>query len=146
MTLRTRMVLMVTVLLVFALGAATAALTWTARQSMLAQTEDDGWVIAASLARSVAVTNEIPREVEDAFGERMIDEATILAHLVADAERAGMNPDKLTSQLREITQGTALDEIWITDSSGHAYLHSEPNVDFTFSPDAEKQPQSSAAS
>jgi phosphoserine phosphatase RsbU/P len=34
-----------------------------------------------------------------------------------------------------------LDEIWITDEKGHAYLRNITEINFTFSPDQEKQPQ-----
>ena len=34
-----------------------------------------------------------------------------------------------------------LDEIWITDEKGHAYLRNIAEVDFTFSPDPKQQPQ-----
>jgi phosphoserine phosphatase RsbU/P len=37
-----------------------------------------------------------------------------------------------------------LDEIWITDEKGHAYLRNITEIDFTFSPDREKQPQAHA--
>jgi sigma-B regulation protein RsbU (phosphoserine phosphatase) len=37
-----------------------------------------------------------------------------------------------------------LDEIWITDEKGHAYLRNIADVDFTFSPDPKQQPQAHA--
>jgi sigma-B regulation protein RsbU (phosphoserine phosphatase) len=37
-----------------------------------------------------------------------------------------------------------LDEIWITDEKGHAYLRNITEIDFTFSPDREQQPQAHA--
>jgi hypothetical protein len=43
--------------------------------------------------------------------------------------------------LKEIADNTVLDEIWITDSKGHAYLRNNTEVDFSFSPDRERQPQ-----
>ena len=34
-----------------------------------------------------------------------------------------------------------LDEIWITDEKGHAYLRNISEIDFTFSPNPKQQPQ-----
>jgi hypothetical protein len=45
--------------------------------------------------------------------------------------------------LNEIAKKSAIQEFWITDSSGHVYL-TNTGVDFTFTPDAAKQPQASA--
>ena len=45
--------------------------------------------------------------------------------------------------LKGVAEKSAVQEFWITDPSGHAYL-TNTGVDFTFSPDAAKQPQASA--
>jgi hypothetical protein len=45
--------------------------------------------------------------------------------------------------LKGIAAKSAVEEFWITDSAGHAYL-TNTGIDFTFSPDAVKQPQASA--
>jgi hypothetical protein len=141
MTLQTRMLLMVTFLLVGAVLATAMVLTWTARQSLLEQTQADGIVIARLLAHSAGFADRVPRDVEDAIGEQMIVEATIAAHLVAIAEAAGMSPDEINAHLVDITASTALDEFWITDEVGHAYLRSRLEIDFTFDADPAKQPQ-----
>ena len=142
MTLRTRTLLMVTLLLVVAVFAVASALALTSRQSLLAQTEADGVIIARLLARSAGFAYQIPRDVEDAIGEQMIVEATIASHLVSIAEEnAGLSPEEINSHLEAITAETALDEFWITDETGHAYLRNMQAIEFTFSPDPEEQPQ-----
>jgi hypothetical protein len=45
--------------------------------------------------------------------------------------------------LKRIAEKSAIQEFWITDSAGHAYL-TNTGVDFTFSSDRAKQPQASA--
>ena len=45
--------------------------------------------------------------------------------------------------LTDIAANSAIEEFWITDGAGHAYL-TNTGVDFTFSRDAAKQPQASA--
>ena len=70
MTLQTRTLLLVTFLLVVTVLATASVITWTTRQSLLAQTEADGVVIAQLLARSARFADQVPRSVEDAIGER----------------------------------------------------------------------------
>ena len=54
-----------------------------------------------------------------------------------------MTTDAIDAILKEIGAKSAVEEFWITDSAGHAYL-TNTGIDFTFSPDAAKQPQASA--
>jgi len=140
MSLRKRVLLMVTILLALAVLATALALTWTARQALLQQMEADGMVIAQLLARSAAFAVQVPGDVEAAIGEQMVVEATIAAHLVAIAEQMGMSTEEINAHLEQITHDSTLDEFWITDESGHAYL-TNVDVDFTFSADEAEQPQ-----
>jgi len=54
-----------------------------------------------------------------------------------------MTPEAINAALKDIAGKSAIEEFWITDSSGHAYL-TNTGIDFTFSADAAKQPQASA--
>jgi hypothetical protein len=54
-----------------------------------------------------------------------------------------MKVDAINAVLKDIAEKSAIEEFWITDSSGHAYL-TNTGIDFTFSSDATKQPQASA--
>jgi len=140
-TFRARTVLMVTALLVGAVLASTAVLTWTSREALLTEAEIQGGLLARLLALSARFADEVTSEVEGAIGQQMIVEATIAAHLVALAEAAGVPPQRINAHLRDIARDTVLSELWITDEKGHAYLRNQPDVDFTFSPDPKKQPQ-----
>jgi branched-subunit amino acid ABC-type transport system permease component len=62
------------------------------------------------------------------------------AHFVALAEKAGMTRDAINTILKSVAERSAIQEFWITDSAGHAYL-TNTGVDFTFSPDAAKEPK-----
>ena len=53
----------------------------------------------------------------------------------------GVGAKEINRRLKQIANDTTLDEIWITDEKGHAYLRNIAEVDFTFSPDREKQPK-----
>src|SRR5262245_37760490 len=66
--------------------------------------------------------------------------ARIVAHFVDAAEKAKFSPDEINRRLRQLAETTVLDEFWITDEKGHAYLRNI-DVDFTFSPSALEQPQ-----
>jgi adenylate cyclase len=80
---------------------------------------------------------------EDIIARHMVGEALLAAEFVAQAEKSGMTPGEITAVLKDIAKKSAIQEFWITDSSGHAYL-TNTGVDFTFSPDPAKQPQASA--
>jgi phosphoserine phosphatase RsbU/P len=140
-TIRTQTLLMVTLLLVAAVLATAGVVGWSSRRALLAETEAQGLVIARLLARSAAFGAHVMSDVENAIGDQMVVEATIAAHLVAVGEAAGVSSQEINRRLKQIADDTVLDEIWITDEKGHAYLRNITEIDFTFSPDPEKQPQ-----
>lgn len=82
-------------------------------------------------------------DVEDIVAQHMVGEALLAAHLVAIAETAGMSPDAIRAILEDVAAKSAIDEFWITDQSGRAYLTNQ-DVEFTFVNDREEQPQASA--
>jgi adenylate cyclase len=134
-TIRTQTLLIVTVLLVAAVLATAGVLGWRARQAVLAETEAQGLVIARLLSRGAAFGAGVMNDVEAAIGEQMVVEAKMAAHLVAVGEAAGLSTEEINRRLKQIADDTVLDEIWITDEKGHAYLRNIADVDFTFSPD-----------
>lgn len=144
MKFTTRLVLLVTVLTVSATLVTAALLTWTTRRAIITEAEASGEKVARLLARSASLASSIPTEVESILAQEMVAQATILGHFVEAAERASMPTDEINRRLKSITDGTTLDEIWITDDKGHAYLHSMPDVDFTFSNSPQMQPQAYA--
>jgi uncharacterized protein YfiM (DUF2279 family) len=82
-------------------------------------------------------------ECDDLIARHMIGEAMLAAQFVAVAEKAGMTPAQINGGLSTVAGSSAIEEFWITDSAGHAYL-TNTGIDFTFSPDPTKQPQASA--
>jgi hypothetical protein len=101
--------------------------------------------LTAALALLLAFCSTSPKaraDCEDVLAQHMVGEALLTAHLVAQAEKAGMQPAQIKGILQSISKQSAIEEFWITDSSGHAYL-TNTGVDFTFSPDPAKQPQAS---
>jgi hypothetical protein len=88
-------------------------------------------------------TSSRAAECADLIARHMIGQAMLAAQFVAVAEKAGMTPAQINSVLNTVTGSSAIEEFWITDSAGHAYL-TNTGIDFTFSPDPGKQPQASA--
>jgi hypothetical protein len=80
---------------------------------------------------------------EDTIARHMVGEAMLAAQFVAAAEKNGMSADAINAVLKDIAGKSAIEEFWITDSSGRAYL-TNTGVDFSFSADTKKQPQASA--
>jgi P2-related tail formation protein len=77
------------------------------------------------------------------IARHMVGEAMLAAQFVAVAEKNGMTASAINAVLKDIGDNSAIQEFWITDSSGHAYL-TNTGIDFTFSADPAKQPQASA--
>jgi len=63
--------------------------------------------------------------------------------LVAVAEKAGMGPEAIKAILKDVAERSVIDEFWITDERGRAYLTNE-DVAFTFAKDPKEQPQAFA--
>jgi adenylate cyclase len=142
MRYRTRLVLLVTGLLASAVVIISALLAWNTRNALLTSAEASGQM-GNLLARSAGLANEIPNEFEEMLGAQMVAEARITALFVDAAEKAGFQPEEINRQLRQLADTTVLDEFWITDEKGRAYLRNI-DVNFTFSPSALEQPQAYA--
>ena len=80
---------------------------------------------------------------EQIVARHMVGEALLAAHLVAIAEQAGMTSAEINGILKDVAERSAIDEFWITDQQGRAYLTNQ-DLEFTFSPDPAQQPQASA--
>jgi len=90
----------------------------------------------------------IAKELDKMLDRQMTGQARIAAHLVAAAEAAGNNPEQVIRILDEVVAFTVLDELWITDEKGFAYLTTVRDeegklIPFSFNPDPEVQPQAS---
>lgn len=94
-------------------------------------------IVQVGINADELVTNS---NIETEVGKHMVVEALIAAHLADVAEKAGLTTSEINSHLRIIASGTVLDEFWITDSQGHAYLRNA-DFDFTFNQDRNIQPQ-----
>ncbi len=101
-----------------------------------------GWILPP-LFLLAAASSSRAAGCEDKISRHMVGEAMLAAQFVAAAERNGMTTTGIDEILKDIANKSAIQEFWITDPSGHAYL-TNTGIDFTFSSDAKKQPQASA--
>ena len=90
----------------------------------------------------------VARTLDAMLDGQMTAQARIAAHLVAAAEAAGHDSAHVIETLDAIAANTVLDEIWITDEQGFAYLTNVRDetgvlVPFQFNPDPAVQPQAS---
>jgi hypothetical protein len=79
-------------------------------------------------------------DCEDTVARHMVGQALLAAQFVALAERVGMTPGEINAILKNISERSAKQEFWITDTQGRAYL-TNTEVAFTFSSNSAKQPR-----
>lgn len=144
MNFRNRLILFLTSLIVTVVIFTASVLGWHARQLMLQEAEQDGELIAQLLARSAGAAEQIPIKVEALLSDQMLAQAHILAEFVATAEASLMPKEQLRERLESLVEKSVIEEIWITDSFGKAYLSSTGVYDFIFNPDPNEQPQAFA--
>lgn len=140
-SLRARTFTFISVVLAIAIGATVVAMALNARDTLLKQMERDVNVLAQVLARTISVSQQMPDQMEELMGQGMQATAAVLSHYVAAAEKAGEPPSAIRQVLQQIIDNNLIDEIWVTDSKGHAYLNVPLGADFTFSSDAKLHPQ-----
>ena len=92
---------------------------------------------------------DVARALDAMLDDQMTGQARIAAHVVAAAEAAGHDAAQVIDALSTVAAATVLDEFWVTDEEGVAYLTnvrgtSGGMVSFRFNPDPAVQPQASA--
>ena len=92
---------------------------------------------------------DVARALDAMLDDQMTGQARIAAHVVAAAEAAGHDAAQVIDALSTVAAATVLDEFWVTDEEGVAYLTnvrgtSGEMVSFRFDPDPAVQPQASA--
>ena len=81
---------------------------------------------------------------EAILNDHMLAEATLTAHLVDVALKAGYSTDEVNDLLREIATKTAISEFWISDATGQVVYTNVPDIEFSFGTDPSKNDQSAA--
>lgn len=94
--------------------------------------------MAAAMAGGIAlggVAMTKGQSVHDAVSRHMVAEATLAAHFVDAAVKAGMGRDAINAVLRRIADETVISEFWVTDENGEIAFTNVEGVDFTFPTD-----------
>lgn len=91
-------------------------------------------VAALALLGGIAMGNR-QTGADDAVSRHMVAEATLAAHFVDAALRAGMDRDAINAVLRRIADETVISEFWVSDQNGEIAFTNVEGVDFTFPAD-----------
>lgn len=135
MTFERRILLLVAALLVLAVAAPSAVLTWGSHGALLDRTRAEAERAAGRLAHAAALARIVPAEAEAAVAEQIVAQAALAAQYAASAEAAKLPVKAVVDRLKAVADTTALKDILITDSRGKVVLGSTPGLDFTFAPD-----------
>lgn len=140
MTFERRILLLVAALLVLAVAATSAALTWGARGALLDRTRIEAERAAGRLAHAAALARSVPAEAEAAVAEQMVAQATLAAQFAAAVDAGKLPVKAVADRLKAVADTTVLSDILITDSRGKVVLGSAPGQDFTVTPDGKSAP------
>lgn len=91
-------------------------------------------VAALALLGGIAMGNR-QAGADDAVSRHMVAEATLAAHFVDAALKAGMDRDAINAVLRRIANETVISEFWVSDENGEIAFTNVEGVDFTFPTD-----------
>lgn len=91
-------------------------------------------VAALALLGGIAMGNR-QLGADDAVSRHMVAEATLAAHFVDAALKAGMDRDAINAVLRRIADETVISEFWVSDENGEIAFTNVEGVDFTFPTD-----------
>ena len=98
--------------------------------SVLEQSVSDVALISDVIERAIQRDGEIPDQVEFIVGQNMANTASTVAEWVAMAEANQSDSAELRERLKELVARSDVDEFWVTDESGFAYLTTVDGVDF----------------
>ncbi len=82
-----------------------------------------------------------PFQGETLHGEHMIAQATLAAHYVDAALRAGADPQEINGVLALVADTTVIDEFWVSDQNGRVDFTNVDGTDFAFPTDPEQDTQ-----
>ena len=96
-------------------------------------------ILSLCLALGVGVKNA--RAMDDAVSKHMIAEATLTAHFIAAAVKAGMSKAEINAVLTKVAKNSAISEFWISDDKGRVEFTNIPGMNFKFPTDVNAKSQ-----
>lgn len=148
---QTRLTLVMAILVTATLIVMAVLVVTTVVGVIIDQNQKVARTVTELATRNIGYGLTLPDRVMDRIGEQMVVSALLTAELVAVAERdAELPPERISAILqnvidrsREATGYNLVDEFWVTDESGRAYINTMGR-EFVFSENSEAMPQASA--
>ena len=129
MTLRGRLFLLVTLLVVIGIPGTAAVFGYGYWRSILERTQDDGLLLARLLAQSISFNQQTPAVVESLVNEAALAQANMVAHLIQVANQRGTSAETINRALQHVAAREQIAEIWVTDRQGAPRFWSLPELD-----------------
>ena len=129
MTVRTRLLVLITLLVTVCTLSTAGMMAWLAWRSILERAQDDAILLARLLADSAGVSEQIALDAEQVLGDRMLAEAYLAGQIVDLGRRQRTDETELRHLLQTSAARTGVQEIWIVDPSGKVTLSSLDEVD-----------------
>ena len=79
--------------------------------------------------------------MDDAVSQHMVAEATLAAHFIAAAVKAGMSKKEINAALAEVARNSVISEFWISDEKGNIEFTNIPGTNFKFPTDVNAKSQ-----
>ena len=90
--------------------------------------------VILALCLSLGAGVEKAHSMDDAVSRHMIAEATLTAHLIAAALKAGMSKTEINAVLAKVAKESAISEFWISDAKGRIEFTNIPGRTSSFRP------------
>ena len=97
--------------------------------------------VILALCLSLGAGVEKARSMDDAVSKHMIAEATLTAHFIAAALKAGMSKTEINAVLAKVAKASAISEFWISDAKGRIEFTNIPGANFKFPTDVKDKSQ-----
>jgi len=144
---RTRLTIWVTLLLTVTIAIMSGVLLTVASGYVFSRYFNQGRIVTALAARNVELGIRLPERVLATVGEQMVVSSLLTGELVALAEAEGYTASEISAKLQRVIDRSRavrgyplVDEFWITDEHGKAYIHTSPEP-FEFAPDPQGESQ-----
>lgn len=105
-------------------------------------------IITAALMLASAACLQSPQaakkaldDVQTTMSDHMVAQATLTAHYIAAARKAGTSDEEINDVLSSIAESTVIDEFWISDENGVIVYTNIPGLDFAFPTDPGPRPK-----
>ena len=133
MTLRGRLFLLVTLLVVISIPGTAAVFGYGYWRSLLERTQDDGLLLARLLAQSISFNQQAPAVVESLVNDAALAQANMVAHLIQVVNQRGTSVEAINRALQHVAAREQIAEIWVTDREGTPRFWSLPELDAALS-------------